>query len=202
VAGAVVLGVVAAVSVPVVSCLCWTRTFGPLTEGCGCFAMGRGACVVLVGVVVCVVVLGGVLTGVVVVLGAALVGVVSGVVAVVLVWVGADGAGVVVVPVGGAPPLGGSAASAPPDNGPFSPTAVSPPPASAERITRRTFRGTGRLKGASSMPDMLGPCSFVSRPMVAFEQDVPVPREPPDPIHIGREARLRKGFVIGAINSA
>ncbi len=162
-----------------------------------------GACVVLVGVVVCVEVLGGGLTGVVVVLVPVLVVVVSGVVAVVLVcvWVGAGGAGVVVVSVAGASPLGGSAASAPPDNGPPSPTAVSPPPASAERITRRTFRGTGRLKGASSIPDMLGPCSFVSRPMVAFEQDIPIPREPPDPIHIGREARLRKGFVIGAVTS-
>lgn len=116
----------------------------------------------LVGVVVCVEVLGGVVTGVVVVLVPVFVVVVSGVVVVVLVcvWVGVGDAGVLVVSVGGASLLVGSAASAPPDNGPLNQTAVSPPPASAERITRRTFRGTGRLNGASSTPDMLGPRSF------------------------------------------
>lgn len=33
--------------------------------------------------------------------------------------------------------------------------------------------------------------------MVVFEQGAHAPRAPPDPIHIGREARLGKGFVIG-----
>ncbi|HXC24067.1 MAG TPA: hypothetical protein VNU28_05735 [Solirubrobacteraceae bacterium] len=108
------------------------------------------------GVVVWVGVLGGGLTGVGVVLVPVLVGVGVGVVAVVLVWVGAGGAGVVVVPDGGAGPIGGSAASAPPDNGPLSPTAVSPPPASAERSARRALSGTGNLKGAPHRGDSAG----------------------------------------------
>jgi hypothetical protein len=139
VAAGAVLGAGTGACAPVVSCLCWTRTFGPLTAGCGCLADGGDAGVVLVGVVVWVGVLGGGLTGVVVVLVPVLVVVVVGVVGVVPVCVGAGGAGVLVVPDGGAEPVGSSAASAPPDNGPLNPSAVSPPPASAERITRRSL---------------------------------------------------------------
>jgi hypothetical protein len=87
VAAAVVLGAEAAASAPVVSCVCWRRTFGPLTDGCGRFAGGCGAWVVLVGVVVCVGVLGGGLTGVAVVLVPVLVVGVVGAVSVVVVCV-------------------------------------------------------------------------------------------------------------------
>jgi hypothetical protein len=83
--------------------------------------------------------------------------VVVGVVAVVVVCVGAEEAGVVVVPGDGAPV--GSAASAPPGIGPLKPTAVRPPPASADRITRRTLKGTGVLNRAPLTPDILGPYS-------------------------------------------
>ncbi len=104
-------------------------------------------------VIGCVEVLTGAPTGVgVVVVPVGVVGV-PALVLVVVVWVGASGAGVVEVPDGGSRPVGGSAASAPPDSGPPSPMAVNPPPASAERITRRA------AERAPFTPDMLGPCS-------------------------------------------
>jgi hypothetical protein len=141
--------------------------------------------------VLCVVVVGGATTGVVAVVVS-----VSGGVDVVVVLVvdgeGASGAGVVEVPEVGVGGAGGSAASAPPDSGPPKPAAVSPPPASAERITRRA------AVRALFTPDIPAPCSLWPRPVVVLEQGVQTPRTPPDRIHIGREARVGKGFVIGA----
>jgi hypothetical protein len=102
--------------------------------------------------------LGAVLVEVCVVVVSVLDGVVV-VAVVVVVVVGAEDAGVEVVPAGGVLPLDGSAASAPLGIGPPNPAAVKPPPASAERITRRTLKGTGTLKRAAFTSDMLGPCS-------------------------------------------
>lgn len=166
---------------------------GALTDGLGVVEGLGASVVVLVDVVVWVGVLGDPATGVGVVVVPVLGGA-AGVVVVVLVCVGAGEAGVVVVPDGGARPVGGSTASAAPDSGPLNPTAVRPPPARAERSVRRT------LKRALLTPDMLGPCSSWFRPIVAFEQDSHTPRAPPDPIHIGREAWVGKGFVIELAN--
>jgi len=128
----------------------------------------------------------------------------AGVAVVVLVvdWLGASGAGVVEVSVEGPVLTWGSAASAPPDNGPPRPATVKPPPANAERIARRIHTGVPlgtpaeESARASFTPDIPGPCSLWSRPMVALEQDTQNARAPPDAIHIGREARIGKGFVI------
>jgi pyruvate/2-oxoglutarate dehydrogenase complex dihydrolipoamide acyltransferase (E2) component len=117
-----------------------------------------------------------------------------GAVLVVVVCVGASDAGVVDVPDGGADPLDGSAAKAPPTSGPPSPAAVNPPPASAETNARRT------QKRAPFTPDMLGPCSSLFGPVVAVEQSAAPGGRPLDPIHIGREPHLGKGFVIVTVS--
>jgi hypothetical protein len=178
-------------------------------------------------VVVEVLVAGGSLAGVLVVGVGVVVGVVVpdvvvvpvGVVLVVVVCVGVSEAGVVEVPDGGEELGEGSLASAPPVKGPPSPTAVMPPPASTETITRRTLKGApcradrssalkgtphrgrqaGALERAPFTSDMLGPCSSLCGPVVAVEQSAARGRRPPDPIHIGREPHLGKGFVIGAV---
>jgi hypothetical protein len=118
---------------------------------------------------VVVLVVGGSLAGVVaVVVGVVVPGVVAvpvGVVLVVLVCVGASDAVVVEVPVDGVELVDGSVASAAPVSGPPSPTAVNPPPASAEMIARRTLKGTSALDRAPPTPDMLGSCSSLCGPV-------------------------------------
>jgi hypothetical protein len=116
-----------------------------------------------------------------------------GVVLVVVVCVGASEAGAVEVPDAGEEPVDGSAASAAPPSGPPSPTAVKPPPASAEMIARRVH------ERAPFTPDMLDPCSSLCGPVVAVEQGAARGRRPLDHIHIGREPHLGKGFVIRAV---
>src|SRR5580693_7673370 len=136
---------------------------------------------VVTGVALVVVVAGGSLTGVAVE------------VLVVVVCAGVSGAGVVVVEVSvevvGS--LVASAARATPVSGPPSPTTVKPPPASTETTARRARE---RVPFTSDIPS---PCSSCLRPMVAYGQGIGSRQRPPYAIHIGREARLGKGFVIG-----
>lgn len=146
------------------------------TLAVGMVLVGAGAGVVLAGVVEVDVGLGVLVVSVVVV------GVVS------TVLVGAVLAGgvsaVLVVPVTV------SAPSAPPVSGPPRPAAVNPPPASAETSARRSCRRERIIRG------LLGPCSSYARPMVVVVQVAHDHWASHTPIHIGRQAEFRKGFVI------
>ncbi len=199
--GAVVLGAGSAACAPVVSCVCWTTTFGPLTDGCGCFAVGCGACVVLVGVVVCVVVLGGGLTGV---RGRARTGARRRRSAW-SPWCWSASGSVLRRRRGrrsrrgsgtgrgfGRERATGQRPAQPDRRQAHRPLA---PRGSRDAPSRAQARLNARVVYARHAWPLL--IRFSSHGRVRAGH--PIPREPPDPIHIGREARLRKGFVIGAV---
>lgn len=194
----VVVAAVVVVEAPSLACwVRWTTTRGAFTrwDGAGVIAgvvwLPDGVVVVVVCVGVLWVLGGALATGVKAVVVSVGAGVVVVGVVLVVDWVGASGAGVVDVSVEGAVPTEGSAASAPPDSGPPRPATVKPPPASAERIARRIHMGTffgshpeghgpaAAAARASFTPDIGGPCSLSSRPMVAFGAGHPRPRAPP-----------------------
>jgi hypothetical protein len=87
-------------------------------------------------------------------------------------------------------PAGTSAAKAPPERGPPRLAAVSPPPASADNVARHTLR-RGLVIGG-----LRRDWSSCGVPMIVVGVANPRSRGRPTVIHIGRQARSRKGFVI------
>ncbi len=100
-------------------------------------------------------------------------------------------AGVVVVSGLAVVPVGGGAPNAAPASGPPRLAAVRPPPASAESTARKARRRAALTGG------MRWSRSSRGRPMVVVGEADPQSLGTPTAIHIGRQAGIRKGFVIG-----